>query len=130
MQARSSPQIILLLLLLFVNNMSVIDAFITSPRRQQGPFAAADRNRRVRVPVSTTIINIPLEMKKKKDASDADASSANDDKTERNKQIVSSVLFPLIALFGLDLLLNIAIITKKVVLTYVTGQDQVSPPWW
>lgn len=69
-------------------------------------------------------------MKKKKDASDADASSANDDKTERNKQIVSSVLFPLIALFGLDLLLNIAIITKKVVLTYVTGQDQVSPPWW
>ena len=117
-----------MLLLLFIKNINVVDAFITSPQRQ-GPFTVADRSRRL--PVSTII---PLEMKKKdmkkkNDESDADASSPND-KTERNKQIVSSVIFPLIALFGLDLLLNIAVITKKVVLTYVTGQDQESPPWW
>jgi hypothetical protein len=123
MRARSSPQVILLLLLLFVKNSIVIDAFITSPQRQV-PFAVADRSRIA--PISTII---PLEMKKKDDASDADASSA-DIKKEKNKQMVSIVIYPLIALFGLDLLLNIAVITKKAVLTLATGQEQVSPPWW
>jgi hypothetical protein len=131
---RLSPhQVILLLLLLFVKNINFIDAFIISTERQVMPFAVADRTSTStrRVTVSTTI---PLEMKKKDDASDADASSPNNktekNKTEKNKQIVSIVIFPLIALFGLDLLANIAVITKKVVLTYMTGQDQVSPPWW
>jgi hypothetical protein len=123
MQARSSPQVILLLLLLFVKNINVIDAFITSPQRQR-PFAVADRSGRL-----TLSPKISLEVKKKDDPSDADASSPKN-KTERSKQIVSIVIFPLIGLFGLDLLLNIAVITKKMVLTYVTGEDQVSPPWW
>jgi hypothetical protein len=129
MRARSSPQAILLLLLLFVRNINVIDAFITSPQRQ-GPLVIADRSRRL--PASTII---PLEMKKKDDPNtetERNKEMERNKKTERSKQIVSSVIFPLIALFGLDLLLNIAVITKKVVLTYVTGQDQVevSPPWW
>jgi hypothetical protein len=124
MRARSSPQhVILLLLLLFVKNINVIDAFTTSPQWHV-PFAAANRSRRV--PVSTII---PLEMKKKDDAPDADASSPNNNK-ERSKQIVSIVMFPFVALFGLDLLLNIAVLTKKTILFFVTGQDQVSPPWW
>ena len=88
------------------------------------PIAVADRSRTAAI---STII--PLEMKKKDDASDADASSA-DIKKEKNKQMVSIVIYPLIALFGLDLLLNIAVITKKAVLTLATGQEQVSPPWW
>jgi hypothetical protein len=125
MRARSSPQVILLfLLLLFVKDINVVvDAFITSPQRQI-PFAVAERSRRL--PVSTII---PLEMKKKEDVSDADDSSPSN-KTEQSKRIVSIFIFPLIALFGLDLLANIAVITKKVVLTYVTGEVQVSQPWW
>jgi hypothetical protein len=123
MRARSSPLDVLLLLLLFVKNINVTDAFITSPQRQV-LFAVADRSKGV--PVSAIV---PLEMKKKDDASDDDVSSPNN-KKERSKQIWSIVLFPFVALFGLDLLLNIAVLTKKTVLFFVTGQDQVSPPWW
>jgi hypothetical protein len=50
-----------LLLLLFIKNINVINAFIPSTQRQ-GTFAVADRSRRL--PVS---IIMPLEMKKKDD---------------------------------------------------------------
>jgi len=40
------------------------------------------------------------------------------------------IVFPFIALFGIDLILNIAVITKRTIEYFVFGQIPSTEPWW
>jgi len=40
------------------------------------------------------------------------------------------IIFPFVALFGIDLILNIAVITKRSIDYFVFGQVPSTEPWW
>eukprot|EP00751_Fragilariopsis_kerguelensis_P006098 CAMPEP_0170798056 /NCGR_PEP_ID=MMETSP0733-20121128/26063_1 /TAXON_ID=186038 /ORGANISM="Fragilariopsis kerguelensis, Strain L26-C5" /LENGTH=160 /DNA_ID=CAMNT_0011149205 /DNA_START=23 /DNA_END=505 /DNA_ORIENTATION=- len=40
------------------------------------------------------------------------------------------IVFPFVALFGIDLILNIAVITKRTIEYFVFGQVPNTEPWW
>ena len=136
----SLGSLLLLLFLVAAANNKKINAFsFTAPQhcQQMLPLAQIRKKESSHVfilPMQATMIDLhpslsslPLGMKNQRDnGNDQDY----DKEISKPVRKVPFFLFPFIALVGLDLLLNIAVITKKLVMYYLTGEVQESPPWW
>ena len=90
---------------------------------------------------NTILFMAPVNNKKKKNVNvNVNDDEGNDDNANtgispfleniKNAKPGTLIILPFVALFGIDLLLNIAVITKRSIDYFVFGQAPITEPWW